>query len=307
MLDALFNTELPLVVKLVVAFAVVLVLLLAVMWIFKRLAGDRLGTSAPRGRQPRLAVIDAAAIDGRRRLVLVRRDNVEHLVMIGGPSDVLIEQNIVRAVPVAPAREAPAPRAAGDMPARPAPEPTRPPAEPAARAPRPEPAPRTRAEPPPRRSSEFERPRLDPAALAPRAPEPRALRMPPPRFDSEPAPVEVHPAPPTADTNLASMAQKLETALRRPASNAQDLTATRDIGSEFSPPPLSEPTPPTAPESNGQAPHGPAAEPPAQSAAVSPEKTPASPGSPATQSMLDSLEAEMANLLGRTPDTPEKK
>ena len=38
-----------------------------------------------RGRMPRLAVIDAAAVDGRRRLVLVRRDNVEHLLMIGGP------------------------------------------------------------------------------------------------------------------------------------------------------------------------------------------------------------------------------
>src|SRR5262249_59041974 len=70
-----------------------------------------------------------------------RRDNVEHLVMIGGPSDVVIEQNIVRAVPVAPARDAPAREAA----ARPlgAPEPrveTPPPAEPTFRAPRPAPA-----------------------------------------------------------------------------------------------------------------------------------------------------------------------
>ena len=40
-------------------------------------------------------------------LMLVRRDNVEHLLMIGGPTDVVIEQNIVRAVPVAAAREAP--------------------------------------------------------------------------------------------------------------------------------------------------------------------------------------------------------
>jgi hypothetical protein len=46
---------------------------------------------------PRLAVIDAAAVDGRRRLVLVRRDNVEHLLMIGGPSDIVVEPNIVRA------------------------------------------------------------------------------------------------------------------------------------------------------------------------------------------------------------------
>ncbi len=48
---------------------------------------------------PRLAVIDAAAVDGRRRLVLVRRDNVEHLLMIGGPTDVVVEPNIVRSMP----------------------------------------------------------------------------------------------------------------------------------------------------------------------------------------------------------------
>jgi hypothetical protein len=48
-------------------------------------------------------VIDSAAVDGRRRLVLIRRDNIEHLLMIGGQTDVVIEPNIVRA---AEAREA---------------------------------------------------------------------------------------------------------------------------------------------------------------------------------------------------------
>jgi hypothetical protein len=33
-------------------------------------------------------------IDKSRRLVLLRRDGVEHLVMIGGPQDLLIEGNI---------------------------------------------------------------------------------------------------------------------------------------------------------------------------------------------------------------------
>lgn len=42
----------------------------------------------------RLEVVDQASVDGRRRLVLVRRDDVEHLLMTGGPVDVLIEQNI---------------------------------------------------------------------------------------------------------------------------------------------------------------------------------------------------------------------
>ena len=42
----------------------------------------------------RLEVIDHASVDGRRRLVLVRRDNIEHLIMIGGPVDVVVETGI---------------------------------------------------------------------------------------------------------------------------------------------------------------------------------------------------------------------
>jgi flagellar protein FliO/FliZ len=42
----------------------------------------------------RLDVVEHASVDGRRRLVLVRRDNVEHLIMTGGPVDVVIETGI---------------------------------------------------------------------------------------------------------------------------------------------------------------------------------------------------------------------
>src|SRR3954466_8275002 len=89
------------------AFVVVLALIGLAAWLVRRFAGNRLGANANRGRMPRLAVIDAAAVDGRRRLVLVRRDNIEHLLMIGGPSDIVVEQNIVRALP---ARDQGAPR-----------------------------------------------------------------------------------------------------------------------------------------------------------------------------------------------------
>ena len=81
------------------AFIAVLALIGLATWLVRRFAGNRLGTGANRGRMPRLAVVDAAAVDGRRRLVLVRRDNIEHLLMIGGPSDIVVEPNIVRATP----------------------------------------------------------------------------------------------------------------------------------------------------------------------------------------------------------------
>lgn len=45
----------------------------------------------------RLAVLEQTSVDGRRRLVLIRRDNVEHLIMTGGPVDVVIETGIGQA------------------------------------------------------------------------------------------------------------------------------------------------------------------------------------------------------------------
>ncbi|MET0722528.1 MAG: flagellar biosynthetic protein FliO [Tardiphaga sp.] len=102
------------------AFIAVLALIGVAAWLVRRFANNRIGANTQRGRMPRLAVIDAAAVDGRRRLVLVRRDNVEHLLMIGGPSDIVVEPNIVRAMP---GREmAPRP-AVGEQPPRIAPLP----------------------------------------------------------------------------------------------------------------------------------------------------------------------------------------
>jgi len=89
-------------VPFIFAFLAVLALIGVAAWLVRRFASNRLGASTNRGRMPRLAVIDAAAVDGRRRLVLVRRDNIEHLLMIGGPTDIVVESNIVRA---SPARE----------------------------------------------------------------------------------------------------------------------------------------------------------------------------------------------------------
>src|SRR2546423_14123179 len=110
-MDSLFGAEGSLIVRFVVAFVIVLALIGLTFWLIRRFGTARVGAAAQRGRQPRLAVIDAAPVDGRRRLVLVRRDNVEHLLMIGGPSDIVVEQNIVRAVPVTPPRDVPVPRA----------------------------------------------------------------------------------------------------------------------------------------------------------------------------------------------------
>src|SRR5262249_27235933 len=79
--------------KVVLFVIVVLGLLALAFWLLRRSGGGRLGDDATRGRQPRLAVIDQATVDSRRRLVLIRRDNVEHLLIIGGSAGGGVERN----------------------------------------------------------------------------------------------------------------------------------------------------------------------------------------------------------------------
>jgi len=86
-----------------------------------------------RNRKARLAVMDATAVDSHRRLVLVRRDDVEHLILIGGPSDVVVEQGIKLQTPVRrPAEDAHAPAMEERRPAPPPSAPVVPPRPPAA-------------------------------------------------------------------------------------------------------------------------------------------------------------------------------
>jgi flagellar protein FliO/FliZ len=224
MLDTLFG-EGQLAVKLIVGLIVVIGLIAAFFWGLRRFGGERLGAAGGRGRQPRLAVVDAAMVDGRRRLVLIRRDNVEHLLIIGGPTDVVVEQNIVRAggppreaapvrAPTAPdALPRPVPLGEGNMwPLQPDPAPREPAIrepvireaptrEPAAREPAPrEPAPREPAprefgprEPAPREFASRPEPptRIEPAAIRPEPP----IRL-EPTMRAEPRPQRASPPPP---------------------------------------------------------------------------------------------------------------
>src|SRR6185436_10765951 len=106
-MNSLFGVDLPTPVNFVIAFVVVLLLIAGATWLVRRFGATRVDAGA-RSRQPRLAVIDAAAVDARRRLVIIRRDNVEHLLMIGGPTDVVVETNIVRAAGIGARDAAPA-------------------------------------------------------------------------------------------------------------------------------------------------------------------------------------------------------
>lgn len=70
-----------------------LVGLLILIWLFRKLTHGTF-VSGGRNAQPRISVQDAAPVDSHRRLILVRRDDVEHLLLIGGNTDIVVEQNI---------------------------------------------------------------------------------------------------------------------------------------------------------------------------------------------------------------------
>ena len=73
-----------------------LILLVIVLVIIRLIRSLTFGTfvAGGRNRKTRLAVMDATAVDSHRRLVLVRRDDIEHLLLIGGPTDVVVEREI---------------------------------------------------------------------------------------------------------------------------------------------------------------------------------------------------------------------
>ncbi|MCW5698015.1 MAG: flagellar biosynthetic protein FliO, partial [Bauldia sp.] len=89
------------VVLVALALLLVAALIVVIAWVLQRFGGRRFGLLGSRSRAPRLGVVDAMPIDSRRRLVLVRRDNVEHLLLIGGGADLVIEQAIQRSVTAA--------------------------------------------------------------------------------------------------------------------------------------------------------------------------------------------------------------
>lgn len=75
------------------AGAGLLLFLVIALWIFRAFMTSG-GALMLKGRNKRIGVVDQAPVDGRRRLVLIRRDEIEHLVMTGGPIDVVIETGI---------------------------------------------------------------------------------------------------------------------------------------------------------------------------------------------------------------------
>ncbi|MGA8612490.1 MAG: flagellar biosynthesis protein FliO [Xanthobacteraceae bacterium] len=295
-------SSMPFPIQFFLAFLVVLGLIAGTAWVVRRFGTGRIGTAATRGRQPRLGVVDHASVDSRRRLLIIRRDNVEHLVMVGGPTDVVVETNIVRgaaatrdlAIARVPAgadtlsRAIPLPDSAGNgsWPLQPEPaaggsvarfarsEPEEPASWPSPSQP----------EAPARANRETLTALHDelssrPVPL-PRSRQQTSQRPPPPEPRMSSAQPSVAEPGVAVDQSLAEMAHRLEAALRKPTAKPDTARDTRPIPMPRSATPAEEPdllddlgtTPPRAADTR----------------------------QPNAGKMLyDSLEQEMASLLGR--------
>lgn len=78
--------------RVVASLALVVGLMMAVLWLLRRFNIG--GMVARPGARRRLALVETMALDSRRRLLLVRRDGVEHLLLVGGAQDLVVEGGI---------------------------------------------------------------------------------------------------------------------------------------------------------------------------------------------------------------------
>ena len=91
------------------AFALGIVLVAIVLGLWALKVVTRAGSNFSRGKAPRLTVVDVARVDAKRQVLIIRRDNVEHVIMTGGPQDLVIEQGIAVPGPIPPPVATPRP------------------------------------------------------------------------------------------------------------------------------------------------------------------------------------------------------
>jgi flagellar biogenesis protein FliO len=109
--QSIFGLQLAQPVVYIAALAIILILLAVFAWVLRKISGrTEYSERNPRGRQPRLGIVDTFSLDRQRQLVIIRRDSVEHLLLLGGTNDLVVESNIVRAASNPPStRETPPP------------------------------------------------------------------------------------------------------------------------------------------------------------------------------------------------------
>lgn len=84
--------ETELLLKFFFAFAFVMCLMFLLAWFLKKIGLS--GQSMLPGGRRRLKIIEQMPLDHRRKLVLVRRDNKDHLLVLGPTGETVVEAGI---------------------------------------------------------------------------------------------------------------------------------------------------------------------------------------------------------------------
>jgi flagellar protein FliO/FliZ len=81
--------------RMLISLGLVLGLLAVLTWLLKKY-GTKLGLPmVVKQGKSRVQMVDITPLDARHRLVLVRRDDVEHLLLLGGATPVVVETGIM--------------------------------------------------------------------------------------------------------------------------------------------------------------------------------------------------------------------
>ncbi len=86
------ESELPQIIRLVLALAFVLALMGGLALLLKRF-GLSTGMASSSGEK-RLKVVEALPLDARHRAILLQRDDKQHLVILGPNSETVVENDI---------------------------------------------------------------------------------------------------------------------------------------------------------------------------------------------------------------------
>lgn len=84
--------DMALAFKAIAAFIFVIALMMGLPWFLKKLGIE--GQHFAKGGKRRLKLVETMPVDHKTRLVLVRRDDREHLILIGADHAAVVEKDI---------------------------------------------------------------------------------------------------------------------------------------------------------------------------------------------------------------------
>lgn len=87
------STDLPQFMRLIIALAIVLILMGGLSFVLKKL-GLAQNTNVKSGDKRRLKIIESLPLDARRRVIILQRDDKQHVVILGANSETVIEKDI---------------------------------------------------------------------------------------------------------------------------------------------------------------------------------------------------------------------